>query len=91
MFKNYYKVIIRNLLKNKVYTLISILGLALGICCSILIFLYVNNELSYDKYHLNHDRIYRLESHFHIQESNDLFAATAFPLAAALKVEFEGV
>lgn len=91
MLKNYYKIIIRNLFKNKIYTLISILGLALGICCSILIGLYVYNELSYDKYHLDHERIYRLESHFHIQESNDLFAATSFPLAPALKVEFAGV
>ena len=88
MFKNYLKITLRNLIRNKFYTSINILGLAIGITCSILIGLFVFNELSYDKYHEKHDRIYRLESHFTIQESDDFFAVTAFPLSRAIKKEF---
>lgn len=88
MFKNYIKVAFRNLMHRKFYTLINIIGLALGLLCTILIGLFVMNELSYDKCHEKHDRIYRLESHFTIQESDDFFAVTAFPLARAIKLEF---
>ncbi len=88
MFKNYIKVAFRNLIRKKFYTTINILGLAIGLTCAILIALFVQNELSYDKHHKNYKRIYRLESHFNIQESEDLFAATAFPLGPALKLEY---
>ena len=88
MFKNYFKVAFRNLMRKKFYTIINILGLAIGLTCTILIALFVQNELSYDKHHKNYKRIYRLESHFNIQESEDLFAATALPLGPALKLEY---
>lgn len=91
MLKNFIKIAYRNLIRNKFYSTINILGLAIGLACTILIGLYIQNELSYDKYHEKHKRIYRLESSFHIQESNDLFAATALPLAPALKLEIPGV
>ncbi len=60
MFKNYIKIAYRNLLKNKVYSLINILGLGIGIACCFLIFNFVKKELSYDTYHANYDRIYRV-------------------------------
>jgi putative ABC transport system permease protein len=88
MFWNYLKIAVRNLMRKKFYTLINIAGLAIGLCCTILIGLYIMNELSYDKYNADYERIYRLESHFMIQESDDLFAATAFPLAPAILLEF---
>ncbi|MCK5050608.1 MAG: ABC transporter permease [Candidatus Cloacimonetes bacterium] len=88
MFKNFIKVAFRNLLNKKFYSIINILGLSIGLTCTILIALFVQNELSYDKHHNNYKRIYRLESHFNIQESEDLFAATAFPLGPALKLEY---
>ena len=87
MFKNFIKVALRNLINRKFYSIINIIGLAIGLTCTILISLFVQNELSYDKHHKNYKKIYRLESHFNIQESEDLFAATAFPLAPALKLE----
>ena len=62
MLKNYSKVTIRNLLNNKVYSLVNICGLALGIACCLLIFTYVNNEFSHDKFHSKIDRIYRVNS-----------------------------
>ena len=60
MIKNYLKVSMRNLLKHKGYAFINILGLAVGIAASVLIFLYVTNEMSYDKFHEKADRAYRI-------------------------------
>jgi len=60
MLKNYLKVALRNLRRYKGYTFINIMGLAVGIAACVLIFLYVQNELSYDRFHGNADRTYRL-------------------------------
>ena len=60
MFKNYFKVAARNLLKHKGYSFINILGLAVGIAASVLIMLYVLDERSYDRFHAKADRIYRI-------------------------------
>lgn len=59
MFKNHVKIALRHLLKNRSYTLINILGLVIGITCSLMIYLYIQHELSYDTYHQKTDRIYR--------------------------------
>ena len=60
MLKNYLKVALRNLLKHKVYSFINILGLAVGIAASVLISLYIFDELSYDRFHVNANRTYRV-------------------------------
>jgi putative ABC transport system permease protein len=60
MFKNYFKIALRNLLRHKGYSFINIAGLAVGITCCLLILLFVQDELSYDRYHEKADRIYRL-------------------------------
>mgnify|MGYP000667707632 CR=1 FL=1 len=60
MIKNYLKTAVRNLFKHKGYTLINILGLAIGMASCLLILLFVRHELSYDGYHQNSDRIYRI-------------------------------
>jgi putative ABC transport system permease protein len=62
MLLNYIKIAFRHLIKNRVYAFVSIVGLAFGIACSILITLYVTDELSYDGYHEDADRIYRVQS-----------------------------
>lgn len=62
MFRNYFKTAFRNLLKNKFYTSINIIGLAAGLATCLLILLYVLDELSYDKYNANADRIYRVNN-----------------------------
>ena len=59
MLKNYIKIAFRNLFKQKLYSAINILGLAVGIACCVLIALYVNNEWSYDEFHSKADRTYR--------------------------------
>jgi putative ABC transport system permease protein len=60
MIKNYLKTAVRNLFKHKGYTFINILGLAIGMAACLLIILFVRHELSYDGYHRNSDRIYRV-------------------------------
>ena len=56
MNANYLKVAIRNLMRNKTFSAINILGLAIGIACCMLILLYVQDELNYDRHHENADR-----------------------------------
>jgi len=60
MFRNYLKTAFRNLRKNKLYSAINIIGLTTGIVCCVLIGLYITNELSYDKFHVNGNRIARI-------------------------------
>ena len=60
MFKNYFKIALRNIRRYKTYSFINIIGLAIGMACCIMILLYVQDELSYDSYHANADHIYRL-------------------------------
>ncbi|MFC2151817.1 ABC transporter permease [Bacteroidota bacterium] len=60
MLRNFFKVSIRNLIRNKTYSFINIMGLSIGMACSILIFLFIIDELSYDKYHNNSENIYRI-------------------------------
>ncbi|MDE2729041.1 MAG: ABC transporter permease [Gemmatimonadota bacterium] len=60
MFRNYLTIACRNALRHKGYALINVMGLAVGMTCCILILLYVQDELGYDRYASRHDRIYRL-------------------------------
>jgi putative ABC transport system permease protein len=60
MFKNYLKIALRQLGRHKGYTIINILGLAIGMACCLLILMYVQDEMSYDKFHDDGDRIYRM-------------------------------
>ncbi|RYG00227.1 MAG: ABC transporter permease, partial [Chitinophagaceae bacterium] len=60
MFRNYLRITLRNLRKHKAYSLINIAGLTIGMACSILILLWVQNEKSYDRFHTNANRIYRI-------------------------------
>lgn len=63
MFSNYLKIAFRNLIRHKAFSFINVAGLAIGLASCIIIFLFVQDELSYDKYHENSDRIYRLHRH----------------------------
>ncbi len=60
MFKNYLKIAFRNLHKHKSFSFINVTGLAIGMACVLLISLYIHDELSYDKFHENSDRIFCL-------------------------------
>lgn len=90
MWSNFFKVAVRNLLKNRMYSFINIAGLTLGMTCFILIALYIQYEMSYDQHFENADQIYRV---YMKQEGNnfrgtDEFTVTPMPLAQALKDEF---
>ena len=88
MFKNYFKVALRNLWKNKAFSAINIIGLASGLAVCLLIVLYVVNELSYDKYNVNADRIYRLDADIYFNNTSAIFAVAPDPLALTLKREY---
>ncbi|MEP7106779.1 MAG: ABC transporter permease [Ferruginibacter sp.] len=60
MLKNYLKTAIRNMMRNKIFSLINILGLGLGIACSLLIYLWVQDERGYDNFHANSDRLFKV-------------------------------
>ena len=60
MLKSYFKIGMRNLLRSKGYSIINIAGLSIGMCVAILIGLWVYDELSFDRYHKNYDRIGQL-------------------------------
>ena len=64
MFRNYLKIAVRNLLKHKTFSFINISGVAIGLACFLLLSLYVKDELSYDRFHANAERIYRLNRTF---------------------------
>lgn len=63
MLKNYLKIAFRNLFHNKVFTTINTVGLAIGMAATLLIFVWVQNELTFDNYHKDTDRIYRMITH----------------------------
>ncbi|HEX9652839.1 MAG TPA: ABC transporter permease, partial [bacterium] len=89
MLKNYFKVILRIFRKNKIYSFINIAGLAIGMACFILIVTFIKNELSYDNFHENADRIFRpVEIQQHAGVGTQHVAVTMGPLAPAVRVEF---
>jgi putative ABC transport system permease protein len=86
MLKNYIKVIIQNLIRNKTYSLINILGLSTGLAVCLLIIQYVAFEQSYDKFHLNHENKYRVYVEFKKPGNNFSYdAANYAPAGVAMK------
>jgi len=73
MLKNYFVVAIRNLWRNKVVSVINIAGLSIGLACCMLIFLYTKDELSYDRFHKDKDRIYRITARMVDEKGDELF------------------
>src|ERR1700722_14953385 len=88
MIKNYLKTAFRSLLKNKGFTTINVLGLTLGIATCLLIVFYVLDELSYDKFNVKADRIYRVNNDIKFGGSENSFATAPAPAAMTLKADF---
>src|SRR3954454_12136789 len=88
MFRNYLKVAWRNLMKSKIFYFINIIGLSVGLTCCMLIAVYLYNELSYDKYHTNIDRLYQLGTVFVKDGKDEKTPNTPAPMATAMKLEF---
>lgn len=78
----------RVLLKNKFYAFLNIFGLALGLAVSIIILLYVQSDLTFDKHHEKWDQVYRLESKFLIPPKNDEYAMSSVALADLMQQEY---
>ena len=86
MWKNYLKVALRNITSQKEYSLINILGLSIGMASFILIFLFIRHEMSYDRYHENADRIFRVAREDAVSAKKT--ALTPNPMAPELAREF---
>jgi putative ABC transport system permease protein len=91
MFCNFFKTALRNIFRHKTYVIINILGLAVGFACSLMIFIFVIHELSFDKFNEKYDRIYRLYIDGKMGESEFKASWTAAPTAKAFIEEFPEV
>lgn len=87
MLKNYFKIAFRNLKRNKSYALTNVLGLALGIASAVLIFALVKYHLSFDGYHSKADRVYRITTEFHGEETTYSTGVTS-PLAETFRSDY---
>ncbi len=85
MLKNYFLITLRNLRRYSAFSIINIAGLSIGIACCIIMFLYVQDEIGYDSFNKNADRIYRVHCEFRIKDRNLNLATSPMPLGPALK------
>ena len=88
MVKNYIKIALRNLTRHKGYSFINIAGLAIGMACCILILLWVQDELSFDRFHKNTDSIYRVIQDINFSDHSTTWAITQGPLGPSLTEDF---
>lgn len=91
MIKNYFTIAWRNLLKNKTFSLINILGLSIGISVCFIIMLFVQDELSYDRFNVKADRMYRIAFRATMNGGKINESSVMSPVAAALKNDFPEV
>jgi len=87
MIKNYFKIAWRTLRRNRAYTAINVVGLTLGIAAAILIFTILSYQLSFDTFHPNKDRVYRIVTEFHDQRT-DYFPCVPQPLGKAFHNDY---
>jgi len=91
MISNYLKIVIRNFRRHKIYSSINIIGLAVGMACCILVFWHVHHEMSYDRYHQNANRIYRIAQKIRTEAAEMNTARVATPLIPAVRDSFPEV
>jgi putative ABC transport system permease protein len=91
MLHSYLKVAFRNLIRNKTYSIINILGLSLGVGCCLLLSLYIQDELSYDRHHKNLDRLFRITTSFQSEQGLDRLASTSPPVTMTMREEIAGI
>src|SRR6185436_15257273 len=92
MFKNYFRIAWRNLKKNRLLSSLNIFGLATGFACCLLMTLYITDELSYDNFNKDGDRVYRVVKDFVNEDGSRLPDATTPPaIAPAIMKEIPGV
>jgi putative ABC transport system permease protein len=91
MLQNYLKIALRNIRKHKGYSLINIAGFAIGMACCLLILSYVRQELSYDRFHRDLDRLFRVAIDIRTQTANRVFAPICPMAGPTLKADFPQV
>ncbi len=91
MLQNYLKIALRNLLRNKLYSIINISGLALGVACCLILALYIQDELSYDQYHHQRDDLYLITTQFESDRGIDKLGSTSPPIGMTMKEEIPEV
>ena len=91
MFKNYFKTTIRNLWKNKGYSFLNIFGLAIGISCAALIFLWVEDEVNWDSFNTKKDRLYYVNENQKYDTYTATFSSTPGVMAPAMQAEIPGI
>ncbi len=91
MFKNYLKATLRNLWKNKTYSFLNIFGLAIGIVCAGVIFLWVEDEVNFDSTHVKRNRLYALQANWDYEGNIRTFASTPGLTGPAIKEEIPGI
>ena len=92
MFSSYFRTALRSLLKNKVFSLLNILGLAIGMACCMVIFQYVTYEKSYDKFHSNYQNTYRVQYNYYQNGATIFECAAAVPaVGRGMKADFPEV
>ncbi len=88
MIKNYLKVALRNIMRHRGYSFINISGLAIGMACCILILFWIQDELSFDRFHENSREIYRVTQDINFADHSTSWAITQGPLGPSLEAEF---
>ncbi len=91
MIKNYLTIALRNFWRNKLFTFINIIGLSIGISAAIVIYLIVNYDFTFDKFHKDGDRIYRVVTNFSFQGQRSYNGGVCGPMAEAIKSQVPGV
>src|SRR5882757_7353387 len=91
MLKNYIVIALRNIMRSKAYSFINISGLALGVACCLLLALYIQDEMSYDKHHKRVEDLYRIVSKFESDVVVDKTGSASPPIAMTLKAEIPEV
>ncbi len=91
MLKNYLTIAWRSLMRDKLFAFLNIVGLAIGVTACLLIYIYVQDELSFDAHHTKKDRIYRIQAHYSFGDTQDDFGITPFPVVAALLNEYPDI
>jgi len=87
MFKNYLKITLRNLYRHKLYALINIFGLTLGLGCCLILSLYILSELSYDRHYDDHERIYRIVNDYTFNGVSNEAAMSSAALGELLRMD----
>jgi len=91
MIKNYIQIAIRILFRNKVFSLINILGLAFGLTSCLLIYIYVSSELSFDRYHKDHEQIFRVVTNEFTDQGIKENTAVPYPFIRTVKSSISGL